>query len=97
MSNHNSFKGGMEQPAQSKVNEFTGSLLTTYLRQGAEKKSILEKTLKELDVHLANFLCCLKKQDGSDYEPSYICSITSTLDLYVSKIRVSGKICDQKS
>jgi len=69
-------------------NEFSGSVLSTYLRQAAEKKSILEKTLKELDVHLANFLCCLKKQDGSDYEPSYIYSITTSPDLYVNKNKV---------
>lgn len=87
MSNHNFLKEGTQQPVQSKTNEFSRSVLSTYLRQAAEKKSILEEMLKELDVHLANFLCCLKKQDGSDYEPNYIYSTTSP-DLYVNKNKV---------
>ena len=51
-----------------------------FLETKGEKRDVHEISVDQLDAYLANFILSIKKSDGSEYEPSSLRNIISSID-----------------
>ena len=51
-----------------------------FLKQGNENREIHKIPVNELDSLMANFIIAAKKKDGSDYKPTTLRGIISSID-----------------
>ncbi|KAM8953340.1 uncharacterized protein RCH25_044184 [Pelodytes ibericus] len=68
-----------------KKTKFDLRIIHCYLAKVREERELLKIPVKELDLHLANFICTHRKQDGSEYEPGTLRGILGSLDRHFEK------------